>query len=213
MRFNVVRTLLIALIVPSVAAYAQDSAFTRKDPGPWTVSLGINSMGLNLGTQRPGTRAELVGMFGRHWKLTRHVDVRTRALGGLQLPRALTLNDLNGCPGCEVWSSRGYAGANAALVYSWRSGKALRPYLLTGAEAIGMRSRTRLEAPCAADNSCEFIERGWKSRVRNAYGLGLTMGAGAEFSVKKANVFVEYSTHAVPLSASPLMPISIGFRF
>ena len=213
MRFNVVRTLLVALIAPFVTVHAQDSSLTRNAAGPWSVSLGINSMQINLGTERPGTRAELVGMFGRHWKLTRHVDVRAQALGGLQFPRALTLNDLNGCPGCEVWSSRQYAGANASMVYSWRAGKSVRPYLLSGAEAIGMRSRTRLEAPCAADNSCQFIERSWNSRVRNTWGLGLTIGAGAEFSVKKANVFVEYSTHAVPISASPLMPISIGFRF
>jgi hypothetical protein len=177
------------------------------------MSLGVNSMQLNLGTERPGTRAELVGMFGRHWKLTRHLDVRARALGGLEFPRALTLNELNGCPGCEVWTSRKYAGANASIIYSWRSGKAVRPHLLTGAEAIGMRSRRRLDAPCATDSSCELIERSWESRVRNSYGLGLTMGAGAEFTIRKANVFLEYSTHAVPLSASPLMPVSIGLRF
>ena len=213
MRFDVVRTIVVGLVVPFAAAHAQDTSATRKPPGPWTLSLGVNSMRLNLGTERPGTRAEFVGTFGRHWKLTRHVDVRARALGGLEFPRALTLNEWNGCAGCEVWSSRQYAGANASVIYSWRAGKTLRPYLLAGAEAIGMRSRTRLDAPCAADNSCEFIERSWKSRVRNDYGLGLTMGAGAEFTVKKANLFLEYSTHAVPLSASPLIPISIGLRF
>src|SRR5262245_58454557 len=117
MRCCIVRTTVVALLLPFFAVHAQDSdsaARSRTAPGPWTFSLGVNSMELNLGTERPGTRAELVGAFGRHWELTRHVDVRARALGGVRFPRALTLNEWNGCPGCEVWSSRQYAGVNAS---------------------------------------------------------------------------------------------------
>jgi hypothetical protein len=43
----------------------------------------------------------------------------------------------------------------------------------------------------AAEKSCNFVDRNWATRVRNSYGLGLTMGAGAEFTLRKANIFLE----------------------
>ena len=62
MRLPTVRTLLIAFsaAVPLVGVIAQEPTSLAPQttrPGPWALSLGINSVELNLGTQRPGVRA------------------------------------------------------------------------------------------------------------------------------------------------------------
>jgi hypothetical protein len=218
MRCHVVRMVMLAVAaaVPLLKARGQEAAPASAQttrPGPWALSLGINSTELNLGTQRPGTRAELMGSIARHWTLAPHLGLRTQAVFGGQFPRALTLNDANGCAGCELWTSRQFGGLNAAFTYQWREGKAFSPYLLTGAEALVMHSRSRFDAPCAATNSCAFVDPYLVSQSANEATLGLTAGAGIAFKVRKTNWFVEYATHAVPDRRRAITPLSIGLRF
>jgi hypothetical protein len=77
-----------------------------------------------------------MGSIARHWTLVPRLDFRTQAVVGAQFPRALLLN----CVDCELWTSRQFAGLNAAFVYQWRQGKAVSPYVLSGAEALVMHS-------------------------------------------------------------------------
>jgi hypothetical protein len=217
MRFHVVRTALFvaATTVPLVTATAQEPTKPSQQdsrPGPWAISLGLNSTELNLGTQRPGIRAELMGAIARHWNLVPRLELRTQAVFGAQFPRALTLNAANGCPDCEVWSSRQFGALNAAFVYQWRQGKAFSPYVLSGAEALVMHSSSRFDAPCAGTNSCAFVDPSW-SRSTNQATLGLTAGAGIAFRVRKMDWFVEYATHATPDGRRALTPLSVGLRF
>jgi len=218
MRFHLVRTVMLAAAaaVPLVRANAQEP--TRPSPqstspGPWSFSLGINSSELNLGTRRPGTRAEIMGSVARHWTLAPRVAVRAQAVFDAQFPRALTLTDANGCAGCELWTSRQFGGINTAFVYQWRGGKAFSPYLLTGAEALVMHSHSRFDAPCDATNSCAFGDPYLVSQSTNEATLGLTAGAGIAFRLRKTNWFVEYATHAVPDRRRAITPVSIGLRF
>ena len=219
MPFRVVRTTLVvvAAAVPLVTATAQEptsQSVRASRPGPWAISLGLNSTELNLGTQRPGTRAELMGSVARHWNLGSRLDLRTQAVFGAQFPRALTLNAANGCADCEVWTSRQFGGLNAAFVYQWREGKAFRPYVLSGAEALVMHSRSRFDAPCAATNSCTYgADPYLVTHSTNQATFGLTAGAGIAFRVRKTNWFVEYATHAVPDGRRAITPLSVGLRF
>jgi len=89
MRFHVVRTALFvaATTVPLVTATAQEPTKPSQQdsrPGPWAISLGLNSTELNLGTQRPGIRAELMGAIARHWNLVPRLELRTQAVFGLR---------------------------------------------------------------------------------------------------------------------------------
>lgn len=154
-----------------------------------------------------------MGSVARHWTLAPRLGLRTQAVFGAQFPRALTLNDANGCAGCELWTSRRFGGINTAFVYQWREGKALSPYLLTGAEALVMHSRSRFDAPCAVTSSCAFVDPYPVSRSTNEGTLGLTAGAGVAFRVRKTHWFVEYATHAVPDRRRAIIPLSIGVRF
>ena len=218
MRFHVVRMAMLAVTaaVPLVSASAQEPTPPSPQntrPGPWAFSLGINSTELNLGTRRPGTRAEIMGSVARHWTLAPRLGLRTQAVFGAQFPRALTLNDANGCGGCELWTSRQFGAINTAFIYEWREGKAFRPYVLTGAEALVMNSHSRFDAPCAATNSCAFVDPYLVSQSTHEATLGLTAGAGIAFRVRKTNWFVEYATHAVPDRRRAITPLSIGVRF
>jgi hypothetical protein len=121
---------------------------------------------------------ELMGSVARHWTLAPYLGRRTQAIFGAQFPRALTLNDANGCAGCEPWTSRQFGGINTAFVYQWREGKAFSPYLLTGAEALVTHSRPRFDAPCAATSSCAFVDPYLVTQSTNEATLGLTAGAG-----------------------------------
>ena len=218
MRSHIVRTVMLAVsaALPMFSARAQDTTTKAQhstQAGRWALSLGINSTELNLGTQRPGIRAELMGSVARHWTLAPRLDFRTQAVFGAQFPRAFTLNGLNGCADCELWTSRQFGGLNAAFVYQWRDGKAFRPYVLSGAEALVMHSRSRFDASCTATNSCGFFDPVFVSQSANEGTFGLTAGLGVAFRVRKTNWFVEYATHAVPDRRRAITPFSIGLRF
>jgi hypothetical protein len=95
--------------------------------------------------------------LSRYSTLGRGFDLRAQAFAGFAAPRALTLNDKNGCPECEVWTSRQTAGVNATLNYEWRKGEALRPYVFGGAGVVFMHHQQKFEAPCATAGSCVDI--------------------------------------------------------
>jgi hypothetical protein len=169
---------------------------------------------LNLGTERPGTRAELFASLGRYWNLWSSVDLRVQTIAGAQFPRAWTLNGANGCTDCEVWSSRQFAGINTALTHEWRQGKALRPYVLGGGGLVFTHSSQRLEAPCTLSGSCTLVvDPGMETRVVRQGMLGYTVGTGVAFRLGKADIFAEYARHRMTRGATPLTPLSIGLRF
>ena len=221
MRLGMVRPLVLAMSIaaPPGAIRAQPvpTRPTRAESerlGPWAVALGANSNQFNLGTERPGTRAELFASVSRYWNLRSGVDLRVQTIAGAQFPRALVLNGADGCIDCEVWSSRQFAGVNGALTYEWRQGKAFRPYVLGGGGVVFAHSSQRLEAPCLASGSCTFtLGMGLESRVVRQATLGYSVGTGVAFRLGKADMFVEYARHRMPPGATPLTPLSIGVRF
>jgi hypothetical protein len=210
--------LVFATLLPLSVAGAQQAppvagtTATRK-PGAWAFGIGLNSQELNLGTDRPGTRAELFTSLARYWNFSPDVSLRVQAIGGAQAPRALTLNAANGCAGCEVWSSRQFGGINATLVYEMRQGKSFRPYVLGGGGLTFMRTRQRFEGPCAGTNSCQFVDPWLARHVGNSNSFGFVAGVGATWRVGKADLFAEYTRFSVAPYVTGLSPLSIGIRF
>jgi len=220
MRSALVRSVAVALAsLLSVAAVGAQQpthanpASAERGPGPWAIGFGVNSTGLNLGTERPGTRVEFFSSLSRYWSLSSSLSFRTQAIAGAQTPRALTLNEQNGCPECEVWSSRQFAGINSALVYEMRHGKAFRPYVLGGAGLTFMHVRQRLDGACATTNTCTFVDPWLETRSGNFVTLGYMGGAGAAFRIGKTDLFAEYTRYSTTRASSGLSPLSIGLRF
>lgn len=221
MRRGIVRpfVLAIGIAAPLGAAHGQQlpAPPTRAEsarPGPWAVAFGANSNQFNLGTERPGTRAELFASASRYRNLWSGVDLRVQTIAGVQFPRALMLNGADGCIDCEVWSSRQFAGVNTALTYEWRQGKAFRPYVLGGGGVVFAHSSQRLEAPCLASASCTFtLGPGMETRVVRQATLGYSVGTGVAFRLGKADMFMEWTRHRMTPGATPLTPLSMGVRF